>query len=38
MHIFIPQAYIKKQVTPLFNYFEEITVNWTRIPEKHTDQ
>nr|XP_046263496.1 aminopeptidase Ey-like isoform X2 [Scatophagus argus] len=32
------QAYIKKQVTPLFNYFKDITVNWTKIPENHTDQ
>ncbi|XP_071345766.1 aminopeptidase Ey-like [Trachinotus anak] len=32
------QAYINKQVTPLFNYFKEITLNWTKIPEKHTDQ
>uniref|UniRef100_A0A8D0AY27 Aminopeptidase n=1 Tax=Sander lucioperca TaxID=283035 RepID=A0A8D0AY27_SANLU len=32
------QAYLKKQVTPLFNYFKELTVNWTKIPEKHTDQ
>ncbi|KAM9366567.1 aminopeptidase Ey-like [Symphorus nematophorus] len=32
------QAYIKKQVTPLFNYFKGLTANWTKIPEKHTDQ
>ncbi|XP_070772420.1 aminopeptidase Ey-like isoform X1 [Enoplosus armatus] len=32
------QAYIKKQVTPLFNYFKDLTLNWTKIPEKHTDQ
>uniref|UniRef100_A0A3B4XXH8 Alanyl aminopeptidase, membrane n=1 Tax=Seriola lalandi dorsalis TaxID=1841481 RepID=A0A3B4XXH8_SERLL len=32
------QAYIKKQVTPLFDYFKDLTVNWTKIPEKHTDQ
>lgn len=32
------QAYIKKQVTPLFKYFKELTANWTTIPEKHTDQ
>ncbi|XP_068428480.1 aminopeptidase Ey-like isoform X2 [Clinocottus analis] len=32
------QAYWKQQVTPLFNHFKEITVNWTKIPEKHTDQ
>lgn len=32
------QGYIRKQVTPLFHYFRELTVNWTKIPEKHTDQ
>ncbi|XP_040897435.1 aminopeptidase Ey-like [Toxotes jaculatrix] len=32
------QAYIKKQVTPLFNYFRDLTLNWTKVPEKHTDQ
>ncbi|XP_043957775.1 aminopeptidase Ey-like [Gambusia affinis] len=32
------QAYIKKQVTPLFHYFQDLTVNWTKMPEKHTDQ
>ncbi|XP_068175722.1 aminopeptidase Ey-like isoform X1 [Antennarius striatus] len=32
------QAYIKKQVTPLFIHFREMTENWTQIPEKHTDQ
>ncbi|XP_007569290.1 aminopeptidase Ey-like [Poecilia formosa] len=32
------QAYIKKQVTPLFHYFRDLTENWTKIPEKHTDQ
>ncbi|XP_044046067.1 aminopeptidase Ey-like [Siniperca chuatsi] len=32
------QAYIKKQVTPLFNHFKGLTLNWTKIPEKHTDQ
>lgn len=32
------QAYRKKQVTPLFNYFKELTHNWTKIPENHTDQ
>lgn len=34
----IPQAYIKKQVTPLFYHFKDLTLNWTKIPEKHTDQ
>ncbi|XP_042339832.1 aminopeptidase Ey-like [Plectropomus leopardus] len=32
------QAYLKKQVTPLFKYFKELTDNWTKIPAKHTDQ
>ncbi|XP_027871824.1 aminopeptidase Ey-like isoform X1 [Xiphophorus couchianus] len=32
------QAYIKKQVTPLFHYFQNLTVNWTKMPAKHTDQ
>ncbi|XP_038556677.1 aminopeptidase Ey-like [Micropterus salmoides] len=32
------QAYIKKQVTPLFKYFKELTLNWTKIPENHNDQ
>uniref|UniRef100_H3D2Y9 Aminopeptidase n=1 Tax=Tetraodon nigroviridis TaxID=99883 RepID=H3D2Y9_TETNG len=31
------QAYLRKQVTPLFNYFSRITANWTRSPERHTD-
>lgn len=42
MYIFISisiaQAYIKKQVTPLFNHFKELTKNWTEIPANHTDQ
>nr|XP_006629062.1 PREDICTED: aminopeptidase N [Lepisosteus oculatus] len=32
------QAYLKKQVSPLFKYFENITFNWTVIPEGHTEQ
>lgn len=32
------QAYLKKQVTPLFNHFKTLTNNWTQIPENHTDQ
>ncbi|KAI4800388.1 hypothetical protein KUCAC02_013271 [Chaenocephalus aceratus] len=32
------QAYLKQQVEPLFNHFKNITGNWTKIPEKHTDQ
>ncbi|KAJ8249447.1 hypothetical protein GJAV_G00235020 [Gymnothorax javanicus] len=32
------QAYLKNKVAPLFEYFKEITSNWTEIPEGHTDQ
>ncbi|MEQ2283838.1 hypothetical protein AMECASPLE_015649, partial [Ameca splendens] len=32
------QEYIRKQVTPLFLYFKNMTSNWTKVPEKHTDQ
>ncbi|KAJ8417420.1 hypothetical protein AAFF_G00286470 [Aldrovandia affinis] len=32
------QAYIQNQVEPLFEYFKNITLNWTQIPEGHTDQ
>ncbi|XP_076012022.1 aminopeptidase Ey-like [Genypterus blacodes] len=32
------QAYIEKQVAPLFNYFKNITDDWTKIPNNHTDQ
>ncbi|XP_029601176.1 aminopeptidase N-like [Salmo trutta] len=32
------QAYLNKQVTPLFNHFKTITADWTKIPEKNTDQ
>ncbi|KAM3625485.1 uncharacterized protein V6R79_012732 [Siganus canaliculatus] len=32
------QAYMKKQVTPLFDHFKFITGNWTKIPDSHTDQ
>ncbi|XP_056135222.1 aminopeptidase Ey-like isoform X2 [Lampris incognitus] len=32
------QAYLKKQVTPLFNHFRDLTHNWTKIPDGHTDQ
>ncbi|KAL0978005.1 hypothetical protein UPYG_G00164630 [Umbra pygmaea] len=32
------QAYLNKQVTPLFEYFKNITANWTTIPEKPLDQ
>ncbi|XP_045888452.1 aminopeptidase N-like [Micropterus dolomieu] len=32
------QAYLKKQIQPLFEHFKTITANWTRVPEGHTDQ
>ncbi|KAJ8417589.1 hypothetical protein AAFF_G00224320 [Aldrovandia affinis] len=32
------QAYFKKLVTPLFSYFQKITLNWTRVPSGHNDQ
>ncbi|MGH0179338.1 UNVERIFIED_CONTAM: hypothetical protein FKN15_020663 [Acipenser sinensis] len=32
------QTYLRKQVTPLFDYFENITANWTEVPSGHTDQ
>ncbi|KAG7468183.1 hypothetical protein MATL_G00140120 [Megalops atlanticus] len=32
------QAYLKKQVTPLLEYFKEITSNWTKVPSGHSDQ
>uniref|UniRef100_A0AAY4BEN2 Aminopeptidase n=1 Tax=Denticeps clupeoides TaxID=299321 RepID=A0AAY4BEN2_9TELE len=32
------QSYLKKQVQPLFEYFENITSNWEKIPTRHTDQ
>uniref|UniRef100_A0A3B1JJU4 Aminopeptidase n=1 Tax=Astyanax mexicanus TaxID=7994 RepID=A0A3B1JJU4_ASTMX len=32
------QAYIGQQVEPLFKHFQEITDNWTKIPDGHTDQ
>lgn len=32
------QAYLKKQIQPLFEYFRTITNNWTKIPTGHTDQ
>nr|KAF6283454.1 alanyl aminopeptidase, membrane [Pipistrellus kuhlii] len=32
------QKYLKKQVTPLFQHFETITVNWTKRPENLMDQ
>ncbi|MED6292745.1 hypothetical protein CHARACLAT_003605 [Characodon lateralis] len=32
------QAYLKKQIKPLFEYFGTLTANWTKIPAGHTDQ
>ncbi|KAM4572413.1 aminopeptidase N-like isoform 2-T2 [Odontesthes bonariensis] len=32
------QEYIRKQVTPLFLYFKNMTSDWTHVPERHTDQ
>ncbi|KAK1160919.1 aminopeptidase Ey-like [Acipenser oxyrinchus oxyrinchus] len=32
------QAYLRKQVTPLFDYYENITSNWTVLPPGHTEQ
>ncbi|CAN9506819.1 unnamed protein product [Ophioblennius macclurei] len=32
------QAYLKKQVQPLFQHFKTLTANWTREPEGHTDK
>uniref|UniRef100_A0A3B5LZR7 Aminopeptidase n=1 Tax=Xiphophorus couchianus TaxID=32473 RepID=A0A3B5LZR7_9TELE len=32
------QAYLKKQIKPLFENFEILTANWTKTPIEHTDQ
>ncbi|XP_041842646.1 aminopeptidase N-like [Melanotaenia boesemani] len=32
------QAYLKKQVKPLFEYFKTLTDTWTKIPTGHTEQ
>uniref|UniRef100_A0AAQ5YKG5 Aminopeptidase n=1 Tax=Amphiprion ocellaris TaxID=80972 RepID=A0AAQ5YKG5_AMPOC len=32
------QDYLKKQVTPLFMHFKNLTSDWTHVPEGHTDQ
>ncbi|XP_682987.2 aminopeptidase N [Danio rerio] len=32
------QAYLKKQVKPLFEHFGTISSNWTKVPNGHTDQ
>ncbi|XP_050959974.1 aminopeptidase N [Labeo rohita] len=32
------QNYTRKQVTPLFGYFKNITEDWSHVPTGHTDQ
>ncbi|KAM9861190.1 aminopeptidase N-like [Aulostomus maculatus] len=32
------QAYLRKQILPLFEYFKMITANWNTIPSGHTEQ
>ncbi|KAM6202406.1 aminopeptidase N [Rhynchocyon petersi] len=32
------QAYLRKQVTPLFEHFKKVTNNWTERPQSLTDQ
>uniref|UniRef100_A0A3Q4GW62 Aminopeptidase n=1 Tax=Neolamprologus brichardi TaxID=32507 RepID=A0A3Q4GW62_NEOBR len=32
------QDYIRKQVTPLFLYFKNMTLDWSSVPVQHTDQ
>uniref|UniRef100_A0A3Q1B8L0 Aminopeptidase n=1 Tax=Amphiprion ocellaris TaxID=80972 RepID=A0A3Q1B8L0_AMPOC len=32
------QDYLRKQVTPLFNYYKDLTVNWADVPTGHMDQ
>ncbi|XP_013871009.1 aminopeptidase N isoform X2 [Austrofundulus limnaeus] len=32
------QAYLKKQIKPLFEYFKTITSDWTKVPAGHSDQ
>ncbi|XP_041649436.1 aminopeptidase N-like [Cheilinus undulatus] len=32
------QAYLKKQIQPLFEHYKKITDNWTKVPAGHTDQ
>lgn len=36
--VFLHQAYLRKQIQPLFDYFRTITANWTRIPSGQPDQ
>uniref|UniRef100_A0A4W6F536 Aminopeptidase n=1 Tax=Lates calcarifer TaxID=8187 RepID=A0A4W6F536_LATCA len=32
------QDYLRKQVTPLFNYYKTLTENWSKVPDGHMDQ
>ncbi|KAM9764876.1 aminopeptidase N-like isoform 1-T2 [Menidia menidia] len=32
------QAYLRKQIKPLFDYFRTVTNNWKDIPTRHSDQ
>ncbi|XP_077424398.1 aminopeptidase N-like [Vanacampus margaritifer] len=32
------QDYLKKQVIPLFDYYKDMTKNWTKVPDGHMDQ
>ncbi|TRY82592.1 hypothetical protein DNTS_030590 [Danionella cerebrum] len=32
------QAYLKRQVKPLFDYYGSMSKNWTMVPDGHTDQ
>ncbi|XP_045894112.1 aminopeptidase Ey-like isoform X1 [Micropterus dolomieu] len=32
------QNYLRKQVTPLFEYYKKMTDNWSRVPVGHMDQ
>ncbi|KAM4602814.1 aminopeptidase Ey-like [Polymixia lowei] len=32
------QAYLRKQIRPLFEHFRMLTANWTKIPPGHNDQ
>ncbi|KAG7231138.1 hypothetical protein INR49_027178, partial [Caranx melampygus] len=32
------QAYLKNQVTPLFNYYKTLTEDWRKVPNGHMDQ
>ncbi|XP_068578982.1 aminopeptidase N-like [Cebidichthys violaceus] len=32
------QNYLRKQVTPLFEYYKNITLDWSKVPDGHMDQ